>query len=57
MQLYRREWRLGVFLTVSLLLAALLTDSLVLRIAFVILVVGSGVLTALALQEDRRSRK
>ncbi len=52
----RREWRVGIVVTVSLLLGALLAESLAFRIAFVILAVGSAVLTTLALHEDRRAR-
>jgi hypothetical protein len=56
MRIHRREWRVGIVVTVSLLLGALLTESLAFRIAFVILAVGSAVLTTLALHEDRRAR-
>ncbi len=56
MRIHRPELRVGIVVTVSLLLGALLAESLAFRIAFVILAVGSAVLTTLALHEDRRAR-
>ncbi len=56
MRIHRREWRVGIVVTVSLLLGALLAESLAFRIAFVILAVGSAVLTTLELHKDRRAR-
>ncbi len=56
MRIHRRERRVGIVVTVSLLLGALLAESLAFRIAFVILAVGSAVMTTVALHEDQRAR-
>ncbi len=47
MRVHRRERRVGIVVMVSLLLGALLAESLAFRIAFVMLAVGSAVLTTL----------
>ncbi len=56
MRIHRREWRVGIVITASLLLGALLAESLAFGIAFVILAVGSAVLTTRALHDDRRAQ-
>ncbi len=57
MRLYNREWRVGLLVTFSTLVAALLTKSSGFRIVFVILALAAGVLTVLAFREDRRAQK
>jgi hypothetical protein len=57
MHLYNREWRVGLLLTFSTLVGALLTNSPGFRIVFVTLAIAAGVLTVLAFREDRRAKK
>jgi hypothetical protein len=57
MRLYNREWRVGLLLTFSTLVGALLANSPGFRIVFVKLAIAAGVLTVLAFREDRRVQK
>ena len=57
MRLYNREWRPGLLVTFSTLVAALLTNTPGFRIAYVTLAIPALVLTVLAFREDRRAQK